>query len=309
MAKPKYQDEDYQNQFRPINVPDPSQPQHPATKTYVDTVARGLRYKTVRVRATANVDITQLKAGDTLDGVVLAVNDLILLDNQTTATQDRIYTVIGSSPGDAFPYPYVNGLADGDDARGLAVSVAEGTANGNKTFVQTAEPAIVGTDGLTFGQLGGSSGLATAGAGLTDSPAGTVNIAAGDTSLTVNADDTLVNLNTTGGLETSTGVRVKLDGASLTRGASGLKVTTPVDTSVHARWGTALGPASAGASITQAHGLAHASLVVQVKQDAGGGAWQDITDGVVITHDSTNIVVTFGASQADRSIFKLVWVG
>lgn len=304
MSKPKYQNSDWQNAFKNINHPDPSAAQDVATKNYVDTVARGLRYKTVRARTTANITIaTALNSGDIIDGVTLANGDLVLVDSQSTPAEDGIYEVAASPARATGP----NGLLAGDDARGLAVSVAEGTANGDKTFVQTAEPAIVGTDGLTFGQLGGgSSGLSTAGTGLLESPAGTVNFVSGDTSMTVNADDAVVNLNTTGGLETSSGVRVKLDGASLTRGADGLKVTTPVDTSVHARWGTALGPASAGTTITQAHGFGHKELIVQVKRESD---MLDITDGVEITTDATNIVVTFGASQADRSAFRLVWVG
>jgi hypothetical protein len=303
MSKPQYQNKDWQNAFKNVNHPDPSSAQDVATKNYVDTVARGLKYKTVRARTTANITIaTDLNSGDIIDGVTLADGDLVLVDSQSTASQDGIYTV-GAVPARTTG---VNGLEAGDDARGLAVSVAEGTANGDKTFVQTAEPAIVGTDGLTFGVLGGSSGLTIAGAGLLESPAGTVNLVAGDTSLTANTDDTVVNLATNGGLEVSSGVKVKLDGASLTLGASGLKVTTPVDTSVHARWGTALGPGSAGATITQAHGFGHKSLIVQVKIESSG---LDITDGVEVVCDATNIVVTFGASQADRSAFRLVWVG
>jgi hypothetical protein len=305
MSKPQYQNKDWQNAFKNVNHPDPSAAQDVATKNYVDTVARGLRYKTVRAKSTADVDISQLNNGDTLDGVTLATNDQVLLGDQATASQDGIYTV-GATAGTTVRSTGVNGLEAGDDARGLAVSIAEGTANGNKTYVQTAEPAIVGTDGLTFGVLGGSSGLTIAGAGLLESPAGTVNLVAGDTSLTANTDDTVVNLATNGGLEVSSGVKVKLNGATLTLGASGLSVTTPVDTSIHARWGTALGPGSAGATITQAHGFGHKSLIVQVKRESD---MLDITDGVEVTTDATNIVVTFGASQADRSAFRLVWVG
>jgi len=307
MGTTRYQNLDWQNSYKNVNHPDPSAAQDVATKNYVDTVARGLKYKTVRARTTANITIaTALNSGDSIDGVTLANGDLVLVDSQTTASEDGIYTVAASPARSTGP----NGLSAGDDATGLAVSVAEGTLNGNKTFVQTAEPAIVGTDGLTFGQLGGSAGLTTAGSGLTESPAGTVNVAATDTSLTVNADDVGVNLNTTGGLETSSGVRVKLDGATLTRGANGMKVTTPVDTSVHARWFEASGAASAGTTITQAHGLAKRQMLVKVYLKTSSDTKdEDVTDGVKIEIDTTNIVVTFGASQADRSLFRIVWVG
>lgn len=54
----------------------------------------GLKYRSVRVATTANGTISTAYAnGQTVDGVVLVTGDRILLKNQTTASQNGIYTV------------------------------------------------------------------------------------------------------------------------------------------------------------------------------------------------------------------------
>jgi hypothetical protein len=89
---------------------------------------------------------------------------------------------------------------------------------------------------------GGGGGSVVAGAGLTKT-VDTLDVVAADNSMTINADSLQVKLDGTrsvtvaasgigvnlgDGLEhNSNAVRAKLDGASLTRSASGLKVTTP----------------------------------------------------------------------------------
>jgi len=141
---------------------DPSAAQDAATKNYVDSVAVGLFWKNpARVATTGNLSIgTDLEAGDTLDGVVLVAGDRVLVKDQGVATENGIY--VASVTGAA---SRSNDLEVGDDADGIALFVTEGTQNGDKAWVQTDNPAIVGTDSLTFIQFsnsvtppGGSSG-------------------------------------------------------------------------------------------------------------------------------------------------------
>lgn len=298
MSKPKFQDEDYQNQFRPVNLPDPSSAQHPATKAYVDAAIVGIRWKQVRAYETTNVDISQLNNGDSIGGVTIATGEEVLLSGQTTASQDGIYTV-GATAGTTVRS---TALPAGADARGLGVVVLEG-ANADKLFLQTAEPAIVGTNGLTFADISGTGTTYTAGSGLGESPAGTFNVNV-STGLEISSDNVRIAAAAAGsGLTGGAGSALAVGaGTGVTVNADDVAI----DTSVTARWKTWLGPASAGTSITQAHSLGHKDLIVQVHRESDG---LDITDGVEITVDATNIVVTFGASQSDRSAYRIIAVG
>lgn len=301
MSKPKYQDEDFQSTWRPINLPEPSASHHPATKNYVDNAIMGIKWKYVRARAGVNVDISQLNDGDSLGGVTVATDDRVLLDDQSTASQDGVY-VVGATAGTTVR---ATDVPTGFDARGLGILVGEGT-HGNKLWLQTAEPAVVGTDGLTFSAVE---------AGVTYTADGQ-GIELSSTTFGLELDGSTLSKSASG-LKVADGYATGLAGAGLTNSGNVLAVGAgtgvtvnandiAIDTSITARWASALGPASAGSSITQAHSRGHAGVMVQVRRVSDG---LDITDGVEVAVDTTNIVVTFGASQADRSAFRLIWVG
>ena len=144
---------------RIVAVADPSANQDAATKGYVDNVARGLDWK-ASVRAASTGNLT-LSGTQTVDGVVLAVGDRVLAKDQATGSQNGIYVVAAAGwtrPADADENAEVTA--------GMATTVAEGTSNGDKTFVLTSnDPITVGTTALAFTQLGGGTPY-TAGAGL-----------------------------------------------------------------------------------------------------------------------------------------------
>lgn len=112
----------------------------------------------VRAATTTNGTLaTAYENGDTIDGVVLATGDLILLKNQTTASENGVYKVAASgAPTRVAATDYtssrgnVSRWATGEDSAGQAVRVVEGTANAGKAFVQYAQPGVVGTDNLVF---------------------------------------------------------------------------------------------------------------------------------------------------------------
>lgn len=128
-----------------------------ATKAYVDAAIAGLAWKESVVAATtaAGTLATDFENGDSIDGVALATGDRILIKNQSTATQNGIYTVNASgAPTRA------GDLEAGDGAAGVAVFVEQGTTNADNGFVCTnnAGGDVVGTDNLTFAQFTGTGG-------------------------------------------------------------------------------------------------------------------------------------------------------
>lgn len=112
----------------------------------------------VRVASTANGTLASaFENGDTVDGVVLATGDRILLKNQSTGAENGIYTVNASGA----PTRAVD--ADtGVEMLCATVTVSEGTTNADTTWVCTTNaPITLGSTALTFVQSG-SSGPASA---------------------------------------------------------------------------------------------------------------------------------------------------
>lgn len=142
------------------------------TLQQLQAYVRGLDWKdSVRAASTANVTVASaLINGSSMDGVTLATNDRVLLKNQTTGGENGIYVV----PASGAASRAVDADASAEVTAGMAVSVAEGTTNGDKTFVLTTnDPITLGTTSLTFTALGGSGisqayqTVQAAGSGLT----------------------------------------------------------------------------------------------------------------------------------------------
>jgi hypothetical protein len=135
-----------------------------ATKAYVDAVTEGLHiHPSVVAATTANVALASaLENGDTLDGVTLATGNRILVKNQTTQSENGIYVVQASGqPTRATDFDTALEVDSGD-----FVFVSSGTANAATGWVQTSQPATIGTDAITFTQFSGA-GTYSAGTGLT----------------------------------------------------------------------------------------------------------------------------------------------
>src|SRR3954447_7874218 len=83
---------------RIINVASPSSAADATNKSYVDNLITGLSWKLdVRAATTANGTLATAYAnGQVVDGVTLATGDRILIKNQTTQTENGIYTVNAS---------------------------------------------------------------------------------------------------------------------------------------------------------------------------------------------------------------------
>ena len=156
-----------------------------ATKAYVDAQLQGLDVKqSVRVATTANGTLASAFAnGQTVDGITLATNDRILIKDQSTGSENGIYTVNASGA----PTRATDFDANSEVTGGAFFFAEEGTTNADNGFVLTNDGAItLGTTALTFTQFSGA-GQVIAGSALTKS-GNTLNVAVDNSSIEINSD-------------------------------------------------------------------------------------------------------------------------
>lgn len=213
-------------EFAQKNTNTPVNPTDLANKAYVDAVAQGLTVKGSCLVATAaalpaytynngssgvGATITANANGAlTVDGVTgFSVGDRILVKDETAgnAPYNGIYTVTAAG-GVGSPFVLTR-ATDNDQAAefpGAFTFIESGTVNSGAGFVCTNTSVTVGTTAIVWTQFSGL-GEVTAGNGLTKT-GNTLNVGAGD-GIQSDADS----------------VTVKLDGASLSKSGSGLKLS------------------------------------------------------------------------------------
>lgn len=149
------------NSQRITSLATPTDGTDAATKAYADSLAAGLDVKPSVVAATtANITLSN---SQTIDGVAVSNPMRVLVKDQSTASQNGIYTVVNSGA-----WTRVADLAAGSDAAGAFVFVeGGGPTNEGKGFVCTSDngSAVVGTDALVFTQFSGGASY-TAGDGI-----------------------------------------------------------------------------------------------------------------------------------------------
>lgn len=270
------------------NLADGSAANDAATWGQVQAYIRGLKYKAARARTTTNIT---LSGAQTIDGVSVIAGDRVLVDSQTTATEDGIYVAAAGA------WARADDFNTGFDATGTAVTITEGTANGDKLFIQTAEPAVVGTNGLTFAQLGGGITYSADGNGI-ELTSTTFSLELDGTSLSKSSSGLRIGTNAAGaGLTESAGILAVGAGTGILVNANDVQVDHASTTGGVARKWTNNGTHTAGATITLNHTLGHRHYGVSVYiASTGEEILADIVKG------TTSVTITFAASQGANTI-------
>lgn len=274
-----------------VNFADGTNPTDAVTKQQLDNAVAGLAWKdSVRVATTTNGTLaTAFANGQTVDGVTLVTADRILLKDQSSGAENGIYVVaVSGAPTRA---------TDADTAAEIkkaTVMVSEGTVNAGKAFTQTTDTAItLNTTALGFSQVGGGTSYTADGNGIELSST-TFSLELDGATLSKSATGLKVNPSYVGnGLQLIADVAsIKLDTASnLTVSSSGLKVDT---TSLTRIYTATLGTVTGGSPITVTHSLGKKNVLAQVYIESTG-------EGVGIAPflvDTTSFTLTFAASQA-----------
>lgn len=148
---------------------DPMSPQDAATKNYVDAMRQGLSVKDA-VRAATTVNIS-LFGTQVIDGVVLSIDDRVLVKDQTNNILNGLYKVASGN----WDRTTDANTPTGEISGGTFVFVQEGVVNADSGWVCTNDSTVtIGTTGLTFAQFSGA-GQITAGTGLSKT-GNTINI-------------------------------------------------------------------------------------------------------------------------------------
>mgnify|MGYP003121410392 FL=1 len=196
---------------------DPSSSADAANKNYVDQLIAGLRTRIVaEVATTANVDLSaDLQNGDTIDGVTLATGDRVLVKDQSTGSQNGLYTVVAS--GTASRDTEYDTIAE---LSGQMVVVNQGSTNDNKIFLCTTNnTASLGSDTITFTQVTPSNTGTVTSVGVADAGAGEFTVgstpvtSSGTITLAINsiADSKLATISTANKVSAAA---LDIDGAS-----------------------------------------------------------------------------------------------
>lgn len=287
--------------YKITNLGAPTNSTDAATKAYVDAVSEGLHvHEAAKVYIGTNITIaTDLEAGDLVDGVTLAAGMRVLVNGQTTQSQNGIYVIQATGgPLRALDFDTPTEVKSGD-----FIFVSSGSSYGNTGWVQTLTPATIGTDPISFTQFSGA-GTYTAGAGLTLN--GTV-FSADVTPTSGNAS----LINTGGAIEvktdTSRGLSVDANGLGINAG-TGLTFSTGALSFASGygvrKYSADIGDA-ASTSYTVSHNLSTRDVAVHLYENGSPYAQVEAD----IEHATSNTVTVKFAVAPTLNQYRVVIVG
>jgi len=284
------------NNQRAQAVADPTSATDAANKQYVDALVAGLRWKTA-VRAASTTNGTLASAfvnGSTLDGVVLATGDRILLKDQTAQTENGVYTVNASgAPTRALDS---DSPAELDNA---TVFVVSGTVNNDRAYTQTTPSPTIGSSNIVWSQFGGGTAYTADNNGV--ELVGTVfSLKIDGTSLSETSSGVRIASAAAGaGLIESSGILAVGAGTGITVNANDIAVdptvVTTTPSTVVRKYSVLIGNGSL-TSIPVTHSLGTADVTYSIR-DAGSNEFVECD---VVSTSTTVLTLTFATAPTSN---------
>jgi hypothetical protein len=260
----------------------------------------GLSWKNeVRVATTvAGTLATSFENGDTVDGIVLATGDRILIKNQAAATENGIYVVAASGA------PARAGDADSTaDLNNATVSVTSGTANAGLSFTQTTANPTIGVSNIVWAQFNVGVSYSADGNGIELSGT-TFSIELDGSSLSKSASGlriaaAFLTAMAGAGLTESSGVLAVGAGTGITVNANDVAIDTSV---VVRKYAASFGNGSA-TTFNLSHGLGTQDGIAQLKRVSDG---EVVMADIVLPPAGSTVDITFAAAPTSNQ-YRLVY--
>jgi hypothetical protein len=277
------------------NFASPSASTDATNKAYVDALVHGLSWKNEVVAATtaAGTLATDFENGDTIDGIVLVTGDRLLIKNQAAGQENGIWIVEASgSPTRA---------ADADTTAELdqaTVKVTGGTVNEDTQWTQTAVVTVVGTTVQTWVASGGGITYSADGQGIEEA-GGVFSLELDGSSLSKSASgvkvaNAFVTALAGAGLTEASQVLAVGAGTGITVNANDVAINTSV---VPRKYAANFGDGVA-TTFNMTHGLGTQDLVVTIKRVSDG---EVVFADVVLPPAGSTIDITFAVAPASNA--------
>ena len=277
-------------------------------KSYVDSVITGLTWKqAVRAASIAALTVTysngtagvgatltnaNTQAAFAIDGYTAALNDRILIKNQTSTLQNGIYTVTTLGSG-ATNWVLTRAVDSNTPALidGEAVFVTLGSTMNDTGWTETATVTAVGTDAVVYAQFSGAGAYA-AGTGL---------------SLTGNtfANTGVLSLTTSSGLSTNTTATgaVSITNTGVTSNVAGTGITVSGATGAVTITNSGVTSAVAGTNITVSGATGAVTIATSATPSFTTITSTQTTGTAPFTVASTTNVANLNASSLNGATF------